>query len=265
MEIPDYLHASLAYAAFGAAIGVTWRYSPRLRENGWVQFVAVALSLSTALPVLAVSAADEAYLTEFHLAMRGFFFLGAAVCHLPVLIHVAVLQGARLVERMTSASRGTAPPPPETSPREVWEGARRLLEALAADPLDHRIREALALKYLTLGCVDSAVREYRKAVECAERGYDHARLLYKAAWLLVETKRTTAPALSLLRALVRLYPKSYFAAYARRVISQYEAHEGASLLGGANGCGWPSLGAPPREREARDREAGLDGGEVADS
>jgi hypothetical protein len=49
-------------------------------------------------------------------------------------------------------------------------------------------------------------------------------LLYKAAYVIVEKKKDTQGAVILLRQIVRLYPKSFFAAYARRVLNHYEAY-----------------------------------------
>jgi tetratricopeptide (TPR) repeat protein len=90
------------------------------------------------------------------------------------------------------------------------------------------VRERLGDLYLRMGFFDSAVYEYQKAAEWVERGYAHGHLLYKAAWVLVERKKKTEAALILLRRIIRLYPKSYFAAYARRVLNHFEAHAGVS-------------------------------------
>ena len=42
--------------------------------------------------------------------------------------------------------------------------------------------------------------------------------------MLVERKKATEGAVIILRRIVRLYPKSYFAAYSRRILNHYEAH-----------------------------------------
>ena len=123
--------------------------------------------------------------------------------------------------------------PRELSAAEEWRVVESCLRTLATRPLDSRARECLAGAYRRLGAVDAAIGEYRKAADCSERGYAQARLLYKAAWLQVELQQDAARALQSLRRLVRLYPRSYFASYARRVINRNDAHGWRQKSGGA--------------------------------
>ena len=106
----------------------------------------------------------------------------------------------------------------------MWERIQNHMEALADDPTNVAAHERLGDIYASMGLHESAVYEYRKAAEWVGRGYAQGHMLYKAAHILVEKKRDIPAALILLRRIVRLYPKSYFASYARRVINHYEAH-----------------------------------------
>jgi tetratricopeptide (TPR) repeat protein len=232
MDLPAYVYASSGYALVGIVLGVFLRFGAGLRENRWVQLGAVAISFGAALPAMSLGAAastvEGVHFEEYHASLHGLLFFAAGLCHLPVFLYVALHHWGRLVDRLTSGKRGREPEKRVFSVREEWQAARRHLEALAKDPLDCGRREALACSYLALGALDAGIREYRKAAESVDSGYDHARLLYKSSHLLVETKKTVDAALPLLRRIVRLYPKSYFAAYARRVISRHEAYESAN-------------------------------------
>ena len=247
MDVPLYVFAAAGYALIGVVLGLSFRFGTRLRENPWAHLGVAAISFGAALPALAVSTAGSEYFSEYHLGLRGLLFLAAGFCHLPVLIYIALFHWGRLIERLTSGTRlrgGREEGP--LNPRQEWLRARGLLEALARDPLDYRRREALARSYLALGSLEAAIREYAKAVECVEGGYEHARLLYKTIYLLVEQKKDVERALPLLRRLLRLYPRSCFAAYARRVLNHHEAHEAAgrsrreSAGGDASGSTEPS-------------------------
>ena len=103
------------------------------------------------------------------------------------------------------------------------------MEALASEPSNAGMHERLGDIYASMGFYESAVYEYRKAADWLGRGYSQGHMLYKAAHLLVEKRRDIPAAILLLRRIVRLYPKSYFASYARRIINHYEAHAGEAM------------------------------------
>ncbi|MEC7922999.1 MAG: hypothetical protein VX496_06325, partial [Planctomycetota bacterium] len=71
------------------------------------------------------------------------------------------------------------------------------------------------------------------------------RLMYRAVYICVERRMSVKNALPLLRRMIRLYPRSYYAAYARRILNRYEAYESAGLLDSENADWWDS-GAEPR-------------------
>jgi tetratricopeptide (TPR) repeat protein len=101
------------------------------------------------------------------------------------------------------------------------------MEALGKNPIHPFHRRELAETYLRLGMTTSALSEFQKAASCLEQGYEHAYLLFKTAHLMVDEIGDIPSALPTLRRIVRLYPKSYFAAYARRIINHHEAHQKA--------------------------------------
>ena len=130
-----------------------------------------------------------------------------------------------MLEKITSPG-STAPQPRE--PRgasEQWQAIRSYLEALAVDPSNAGIHEKLGDLYARLGHWDAAAYEYRKAAEWLDRGYAQGHVLYKTARILIEKKDDVTGAIILLRRIVRLYPRSWFASYARRVLSHWEARQ----------------------------------------
>jgi tetratricopeptide (TPR) repeat protein len=105
-----------------------------------------------------------------------------------------------------------------------WPEVRRLMDELRRHPDNQRVRAQVAELFLGMAYYDSALAEYRRLAEIVPRGYEHAQVLYKVAYVLIEKKRQPRLAVSTLRQIVRLHPKSYFAAYARRWLNHLEAH-----------------------------------------
>ena len=184
------------------------------------------------------------YYPEFHLSFQGLLFMAASFCHAPVWIYIALFHGSRLV---TSFSRGPAgsAPEKERSREAEWKLVEECLGDLAGNPLDACRREQLADSYLRLGAIDSAISEYRNAADSLDTGPEQARLMYRASYICVERRLSVKNAVPLLRRMVRLYPRSYYAAYARRILNRYEAYESAGLLDSENADWWDS-GAEPR-------------------
>jgi tetratricopeptide (TPR) repeat protein len=185
---------------------------------------------------------------EFHLGFQGFLFLASALCHIPVWVYIALFQSNRLLGTFFPTFTGSSfarEPAGELSPVKEWKRVEELLQGLANNPLDARRREALADSYLRLGTLDSAISEYRKAADSLDSGPEQARLLYRAAYVCVEKRMSVKKALPLLRRLVRLYPRSYYAAYSRRILNRYEAYEAAGLLNSGSTDWWDGGGDPP--------------------
>lgn len=249
LAVMGLLACSLAYAALGASMGLLFARSAPLRSDGRVQVLALILTFGCGVATLAYRDALPAVpsgdaLLAASPPAQGYVFLCAAVCHVPGVVYILLSAWNRLLERLTNPGRRPEPTRP-ASEKEEWRRAEELSRALASDPIDPGLRRSLAETYLRLGHVDAALGELRRAAECAERGYEQASLLHKTARLLIDTKGDTRSALPVLRRLVRQYPRSYFAAYARRVMNQYDAHVG--LHPGARGDS--SFGYPPRDAD----------------
>lgn len=219
-----YLFLATVYGLLGAVLSASYALSPRLREAP--AYHAVTGFLMLAASGLAVVGADIDFqrLAAFHFGARFFLFFAASLAYVPAAMFLILHYADLLLDRILSpGSRRPPPPSYPPDPQEQWHRVQAYLEGLAADPSDSGLRERLADLYAHMGFHDSAAYEYQKAAEWLERGYAHGHLLYKAACVLVERKRRTESAVILLRRIVRLYPKSYFAAYARRVLGAYEA------------------------------------------
>ncbi len=242
MGLPAYVIACSVYAAAGFCTASVFLCSKTLRSSLWAQLGALLLSFVSAIPAVAVSAME--YYPEFHLSFQGLLFMAATFCHAPVWIYIALFHSSRLV---TSFSRGPAGSRPEKdlSRAEEWKLVEECLADLAGNPLDACRREQLADSYLRLGAIDSAISEYRKAADSLDTGPEQARLMYRASYICVERRLSVKNAVPLLRRMVRLYPRSYYAAYARRILNRYEAYESAGLLDSENADWWDS-GAEPR-------------------
>jgi len=242
MSLPGYVIACSVYAVLGLCTAWVFHSSRTIREHPWCQLSALLLSFLAALPALVVSS-RELY-TEFHLGFQGFLFLASALCHIPVWIYIVLFHCGRLVGSITG-SREAESSAVELSPVKEWKLVEEHLRQLANNPLDARRRESLADSYLRLGTLDSAISEYRKAADSLDSGPEQARLLYRAAYVCVERRMSVKKALPLLRRLVRLYPRSYYAAYSRRILNRYEAYESAGLLNSAGTNWWDGGGEPP--------------------
>lgn len=235
MGFPGYVIACSVYAAAGFCTALVFLCSGTLRRSTWAQASALLLSLVAAIPAVAVSAMEN--YPEFHLSFQGLLFLAASFCHAPVWIYIALFHSGRL---LASFSRGRVARAlgKELSSVEEWRLVEECLGGLAGNPLDARKREQLADSYLRLGALDSAISEYRKAADSLDTGPEQARLMYRAVYICVERRMSVKNALPLLRRLVRLYPRSYYAAYARRILNRYEAYESAGLLDSESAEWW---------------------------
>jgi tetratricopeptide (TPR) repeat protein len=227
-ETPLYIVVATIYGLLGAALSASYSLSPRLREAPAYHAITAILMLGASALAVLNADLDFQRLAAFHSGARFFLFFGASLAYVPAVLFLALHYADWLLERILSPGSRKSPPPRFPPDAEAeWRLVQTYLEGLAAEPSDSGLREKLADLYAHMGFHDSAAYEYQKAAEWLERGYAHSHLLYKAANVLVERKGQTESAVILLRRIVRLYPKSYFAAYARRVLSAYEANLGA--------------------------------------
>ncbi len=223
-EASLYLLVAVAYGLIGAVLSSVYYFAPRLRAEPVFHLLTVLVMLLAGL-VLALGIVTEFdSLAAFHRGAQFFLFFGATLFYVPVVVYLLLHYWEMLLERITSPGSRKEPPRAPQTQREQWERIHACLEALAADPTCAPAHERLGDLYTGMGFYDSAVYQYRKAADWMETGYAQAHVLYKATRILAERKADIAAALPLLRRIVRIYPRSYFAAYARRIISHYEAH-----------------------------------------
>ena len=78
--------------------------------------------------------------------------------------------------------------------------------------------------HLRLGDYQSALYQGYVLVDLLPAGPTQALLLYRISRVLVERLGNLAGAQPHLRRLIRLYPKTFFASYARRLVNHYEAY-----------------------------------------
>jgi tetratricopeptide (TPR) repeat protein len=214
------------YATLGSSVAWVFYRSQRLREHASAQAVASALSIGGGAVTLAIldRVVDSGPELSNDTLGQGFFFLCAAICHAPTIIYILLFQWNRLLEELTTPGRRDLPKShANRTERDEWRAVEAHMKALAKDPLDSVERRQLAECYLRLDLPESAISAYSRAAECVPRGYEHGYLLFKAARLIIDRTLDTRRALPVLRRIIRLYPKSWFAAYSRRVLNEYEA------------------------------------------
>jgi tetratricopeptide (TPR) repeat protein len=225
MSVDAYLWVAMIHALLGCALGAIYYLSPQAREARIAHLLTMlAIVFGTGLALVAARA-DSGRLSAFDAGVQFFLFLGACLCHAPVAIFILLYCGEELLEAMTSPGSRKGPPRPPQGVREEWRRIRAHLETLAIDPTDVAAHERLGDIYGRMGHFDAAVYQYLKAAEWLVRGHTQAQVLYKAARIIVERKKDTRGALILLRRIVRLYPKSCFAGYARTILNHHEARE----------------------------------------
>jgi len=221
-----YLYPILAivYALCGVACSAPYFFCPRLREEPLFHLAtAVGTLFSFSIATLGASL-DFGSNAAFHFGAQFFLFLGGSLCYVPAMVYLVLHYSERLVENLTAPELDERDGKDNLTSEQAWVRVQACLESLAMDPANPTTHEQLGDLYNRMGFWDSAVYQYRKAAEWLERGYAQAHLLYKAAYVIVEKRQDTRGAVILLRQIVRLYPKSFFAAYSRRVLNHYEAH-----------------------------------------
>ena len=215
--------ATIAYGMLGLVLSALYGFCPRLRRERLFHLVTAAVVVvATQIVILATQPRID---TPADMIRSGVYFLlmlTASLCYVPVAVHLALHYGEWFLERILSPARRDESR--RSRPLTEVEEIKRCQEILTEfrDRVD--VRERLADLYTRQGFFDSAVYEYRRASDWVARGYRHAYILYKAGFILVEKRGDLERAAPILRRIVRLYPKSYFASYARRVLNHLEAH-----------------------------------------
>jgi tetratricopeptide (TPR) repeat protein len=224
-----YVIAAMTYGLLGVAISASYGLCPRLRDQpAFHAFTALLIVLALVL-VSAAATLEFSRFAAVHKGTQFFLFLAAGLCYVPATVFLVIHYSETVLERITCPGSRREPGRAPLREKEQWHRIQGLLELLAKEPSDSVAREKLADLYAHMGFVDSAVYEYRKAAEWLERGYAHGHVLYKAARLMVDRKSDIGAAVILLRRIIRLYPKSWFASWARRVLNHHEAHRDSTV------------------------------------
>ncbi|HZN60701.1 MAG TPA: hypothetical protein VFD71_21685 [Planctomycetota bacterium] len=220
-----YFVVAAVYALVGAVLSVAYYAAPKLRSEPVFHAMTLLVMVLACLVVALGATAEFETFGAFHRGLELFLFAGATLLYVPVIVYLMLHYWGLLIECILSpGSRKESQRAPQGR-REEWQRIQACLETLAVDPTSAPTHEKLGDLYTGMGFLDSAVYQYQKAANWMETGYGQASVLYKAARVLIEKKSDVRGSLGILRRIVRLYPKSFFAAYARRVINQYEAHE----------------------------------------
>ena len=110
---------------------------------------------------------------------------------------------------------------------------RRLLERKLREskrrPTDATVRRELVELYLSRGDLQGALYQGYALVEMLPFGHAHAFALYRLAQILVDHLGQLEAAQPYLHRIIRIYPRSFFASYARRLVNQYEAYADRDL------------------------------------
>lgn len=236
-----YVLVAAIYGLLGAFLSAVYYFAPRLRAEPMFHCLTGMVLLLAGFVAALGSTIEFENLRAFHRGAQFFLFFGASMFYVPVAVYLIVHYCGVLLEKITSPGSRQEPPGAPLTGKQEWQRIQTCLEALAMDPTSSTAHERLGDLYASMGFLDSAVYQYRKAADWIETGYGHSQLLYKAGRILVEKKKDPASAIALLRRVVKLYPRSYFASYARRVINQFEAHNPPPERASGRG------GEPPQE------------------
>ncbi len=213
----------------GALLTLLFAASPRLRRNAATRFAVLAYMVISIAAYLRVLSPDlltrPAFVWHSVAAISGYF---------PVFVYLLSAAAETVSERILLSLCPERYDLTGQRTRAKWQrlarsaGNRHLLRAkreeLVLRPTDARLRRELVEIYLSLDDADSALFHAYVLAELLPRGQAHALALYRTAQILVERKRNLAAAQPCLRRIVRLYPRSFFASYARRLVNHYEAY-----------------------------------------
>jgi hypothetical protein len=224
-----YLLVAMAYGLLGVVLCVAYYFSPRLRGEVAFHVLTVLIILLVSLVItlgMTLHFPDSSEIPVFRLLGLFLLFMGASLPYVAVAVFLMLHYWEVLLERITSPGSQQGPPRFPQTQGELWECVRTHLETLTVDPTNVVAHERLGDLYSRMGFFDAAVYQYLKAADWISHGYTQSQILYKAARIIVDKKKDVPRALCILRRIVRLYPRSFFAAYSRRIINHYEAHDG---------------------------------------
>lgn len=223
---PIYLIVTLFCAASGIILCLLFARSRRLREQRSARLagaLGVVSGIGLYLLVVPPSEMDTVTVGFFSVAgLLGYFLIGSYL-GLRATADALETLSTRL-PRQRSGSRILRP---------SRAGYQRLLLERERDlqyrPTDPQLRKEVLEILLELRDYPLARYHAYVLVELLPHGPTHSLALYRLCQILVERMNHLEEAQPHLRRIIRVYPRSFFASYARRLVSQYEAYADREL------------------------------------
>ncbi len=205
----------------GAVLCTLFATSQRLREQRGARLAgALGVLSGIGLYLVALSSSEEQGTTIAVLsvvALSGHTVLGTYLA-----IRASVEAIRTLTTRLPGADRS------RTLLRPSLAGYQRLYaercRELELRPTDAGLRKELFEILLELGEHRAALYHGYTLIELLPQGPAHGLALYRLSQTLVDQLNRLEEAQPHLRRIIRLYPRSFFASYARRLVNHYEAY-----------------------------------------
>ncbi|MEE8142171.1 MAG: hypothetical protein V3T77_03655 [Planctomycetota bacterium] len=217
----------------GGTLSMLFACYPRLRQHWGARWITlIYLSACVVFYAGFLPTEDTARTTTY------WFFLVAMSGYLPVASYIL----SALVATVLDATLPRAQAGRDFRRQASWRrrflratrfGFRKLLDAklleaklaeLHSRPTNTRLRRELIDLYMKVGDYEQALYHAYMHVELLPRGHSHGFALYRLCQMLVDRLGRLDAAQPYLRRILRTYPRSFFASYARRLINQYEAY-----------------------------------------
>ena len=211
----------------GLGLGFAFACLPRLRRSAAARLTAL-IYISVCLGLYLVHLPDD--LLTF--STTYWFYLVAVTGYLPLYVYVLSKSAEMLVELLLLRVR----PDREAQLMQRWRrkllkvvrgGDRKIVERKLQEvrrrPADAQLHRELVELYLVLDENERAAYHAYALAEILPHGHAHALALYRLAQILVDRQGRLDGAQPYLRRIIRLYPRSFFASYARRLVNKFEA------------------------------------------
>lgn len=211
----------------GALVSFAFACFDLMRRDPWLKLLSVGYLL-----LCLAAYAQQLPGPSPAIAVTYWAYMFAVSGSLPVFVYVAAGAVTHAFEQLLRHSPGTEPTQRRRWQRRLQRALRRgdlrLLEQKLAEvgrhPTQPALRSQLIDLYLSVGDHSQAAFHAYALAEMLPRGHAHGFALYRLAQILAEKQRNLPAAQPYLRRIIRLYPRSFFASYARRLVNQYEAY-----------------------------------------
>jgi len=221
-----FLLVTLFCAATGGLLCTFFARTPRLREHRSARLAGTLGVVSGVGLYLVVLAASGQHGTTTAAWLSISALSGYAVIA-GYLASRATLDAWRtLTTRIPGGQRGALLRPSIAGYQRVL--AERLHE-LQLRPTDARLRKEVTEILLELGEDQAAAYHAYALAELLPPGPSHGLALYRLCQTLVDRLNRLDQAQPHLRKIIRLYPRSFFASYARRLVNHFEAYADREL------------------------------------